>query len=139
MIKMLLRKLKLKRNNLKLMVLLLSFSSEVLHKKKKTHQLKLKKHQLKKQDLKVKDGIKELPMMLPENKLLRKLHPKLKMKQLKLPKTKRLLIKLPQMLLLLQTLTQEIEKVLSPTLGMSTGSPRLFHNQRETLIVPIEN
>jgi len=72
-----------------------------LHKKKKTHQLKLKKHQLKKKDLKVKNGIIELPLMLPELKLPGKLHPKLKMKQLELLKTKRLLIKLPQKLLLL--------------------------------------
>jgi len=78
-------------------------------------------------------------MMLLEVKLPRPLHPKLLMRLLKLPKTKRLLPKLLTQLPNLPTLTQETEKVLLPTLGMSTGLPRLFHNHSVTLIVLTDN
>jgi hypothetical protein len=39
----------------------------------------------------------------------------------------------------LPILTQETEKVLMLTLGMSTGLPRLFHNHSVTLIVLTDN
>ena len=84
-------------------------------------------------------GIKEHPTMLLEVKLIRPLHPKLKMRLLRLLKMQRLLLKLPRQLPLLPMLTQEIEKVLRPTLGMSNGLPRLFHNHSVTLTVLTDN
>lgn len=126
MIQKLLRELRRKKLNLKLVELLLSFS--YLQRKSQKNLVLLKEH-----------GIKEHPMMLLEVKLPRPLHPKLLMRRLRLPKTKRLLLKLPMLLPNLPTLAQQTEKVLMPTLGMSNGLPRLFHNHSVTLIVLTDN
>mgnify|MGYP006108643111 CR=1 FL=1 len=119
---------KKKRTNLKLKELLLSFSLQL----KKLHQNHSKKIML-------KDGIIELLLTLPEVLLLVQLLPNMLKKPRMSVRTLVLSQKLLMLLPLSLTLTLEIEKVLMPTHGTSTGSPRLFLNQMVMPIVLTDN
>jgi len=124
------KKLKFKRKkiNLKLKVLPSNFSVLLKNLKVNHSKLIINNH-----------GMLEDLTMPPE------LLPNLKFnlnKKRKLPmllKTKRALMPLPLLMLNLIASTLKIEKVFPPTHGMSTGLPRLSHNQRVMHIALIDN
>jgi len=87
----------------------------------------------------INHGMLEDLTMPPELLLKSKFNPNKKMKLPKMLQTKRVLMPLPLPMLNLIASTLKIEKVLPPTHGMSTGLPKLFHNQRVMHIALIDN